>query len=85
MYADGVIDKADRDNRLAVVTDGLAKLDARRVVLAVPPVAEVDWTKPPRMLNDLLRHVFERIELDPETMQPLPDGFTWTVPEWRAD
>jgi DNA invertase Pin-like site-specific DNA recombinase len=84
MYADGVIDKSDRDHRLAAVTDGLAKLDARRVVLAVPPVGEVDWTKPPRVLNDLLRAVFERIELDPETMQPLPDGFTWTVPEWRA-
>ena len=83
LFADGVIDKADRDHRLAAVTDALAKLDAHRVVLAVPPVAEVDWTKPPRVLNDLLRAVFERIELDPETMQPQPDGFTWTVPEWR--
>jgi DNA invertase Pin-like site-specific DNA recombinase len=84
LYADGVIDKPERDHRLAAVTDALAALDDRRVVLAVPDVRGLDWTKPPRVLNELLRAVFERIDLDPATFQPRPDGFAWTVPEWRA-
>jgi len=80
----GQIDRAECDRRLAALTDALTKLDSRRVVLAVPPVSEVDWSKPPAVLNAFLRAMFERIDLDPETMQPLPDGFAWTVPEWRA-
>jgi DNA invertase Pin-like site-specific DNA recombinase len=80
----GQIDRAECDRRLTAVTEALGKLDARRVILSVPPVSEVDWTKPPAILGTFLRAVFERIELDPETMQPRPDGFTWKVPEARS-
>jgi DNA invertase Pin-like site-specific DNA recombinase len=81
MYDGGLIDRSDRDRRLAAVTDELQRLDARSVVLAVPAV---DWTRPPHALNAVLRALFERIELDPATFQPLPTGYVWTVPEWRA-
>jgi DNA invertase Pin-like site-specific DNA recombinase len=82
MYDGGLIDRADRDRRLAAVTDELQRLDARSVLLAVPAV---DWARPPHALNAVLRVLFERIELDPETFQPLPTGYVWTVPEWRAE
>jgi len=81
MYDGGLIDRSDRDRRLAAVTDELQRLDARSVVLAVPAV---DWTRPPHALNAVLRALFGRIELDPATFQPLPTGYVWTVPEWRA-
>lgn len=80
-YVSGAIDRPDRDRRLAALTDGLAKLDARTSILAVPAI---NWDWPPRALNAVLSALFERIELDPTTFQPLPDGYVWRVPEWRA-
>ena len=81
MFEAGHIDRADREHRLEVIHEGLAKLDARRVMLAVP---EVDRSRPTRQLNAVLRALFDGIDLDRETFQPLPDGFHWLVPEWRA-
>jgi hypothetical protein len=81
MYEAGLIDRGDRDRRLQVVMDGLVQLDARRMVSAVPTV---DWTWEPKPLNAVLRALFEQIELEPGTFQPLPDGYLWTVPEWRS-
>jgi DNA invertase Pin-like site-specific DNA recombinase len=83
MFEAGIIDRTDRDRRIGAVTEAMAKLDDRRVTLALD-VERIDWTKPPRVLNALLRAVFERIDLDPETFQPQPDGYLWRVPEWRA-
>jgi len=57
------------------------RIDARRVVRAIP---RVDWDWPPRELNAVLRALFVRIELEPDTFQPMPKGFIWTVPEWRS-
>ena len=82
MYADGLIDRADRDRRLAAVTDEMQALDARSVVMAVPAI---DWNRPPKAINTVLRALFTDIKLEPETFQPLPNGYAWTVPEWRAD
>lgn len=78
-YAEGLIEKAERDRRLAAVDDAVAKLDARRVMLAVP---RLDWSGEPRKVNAVLRALFDTIELDPATFQPV--RFDWTVPEWRA-
>lgn len=78
LYEAGHVDKAERDRRLALVTDRLARLDAERQVRAVP---KLDWTWSPRTINRVLRALFERIDLDPETFQP--KRFEWTVPEWR--
>jgi DNA invertase Pin-like site-specific DNA recombinase len=79
MYESGDIDKADKDRRLAEVAEGFAKLDSRRVVMAVPTI---DWSWPPKKLNAVLRALFDRVELDAATFQPT--GFEWAVPEWRA-
>ncbi len=81
MYESGLIERSDRDRRLAAVTDELQAIEARAVVMAVP---SVDWDWPPKALNRLLRALFERIELDQATFQPLPSGYRWTVPEWRS-
>jgi hypothetical protein len=80
MAADGVIDKADRDRRLAAIDDDYETLDAQRVILPVPDA--VDWSLPPRELNAVLRALWERVELGPDLM---PVRFVWRVPEWRAD
>jgi DNA invertase Pin-like site-specific DNA recombinase len=82
MYADGTIDKAERERRIAVIRAEVQRIDARRVVRAIP---QVDWDGPPRELNAVLRALFDRIELEPDTFQPKPKGFIWTVPEWRSE
>ena len=79
MYERGDIDRTEYTKRLAGVTDALAALDAKRVVLAVPAV---DWSWPPKQLNGVLGALFEEITLDPVTFQPV--RFGWQVPEWRA-
>jgi DNA invertase Pin-like site-specific DNA recombinase len=80
-FMDGTIDRADRDRRLAALSDALGRIEARSEIVAVPAI---DWTKPPKDLNTVLRVVFDRIDLDPETFQPVPKGYKWRVPEWRA-
>jgi DNA invertase Pin-like site-specific DNA recombinase len=80
LYESGHIDKAERERRLERVRDGLAALDERRMVQVVP---SIDWSWPPRELNRVLRALFERIELDPESFAPV--AFVWRVPDWRAD
>jgi hypothetical protein len=79
MYEAGDITKDDYRRRLAAIDDAEAHLDVRDVVMTVP---EVDWTWAPRKLNGVLRAIFDRIELDPATFQPV--SFAWSVPEWRA-
>jgi DNA invertase Pin-like site-specific DNA recombinase len=77
----GQINRAETDRRLAVVSDGLAKLDAAIELAKVPAL---DWTWPPKEINLVLVVLFERIDLDAATFQPLPDGYLWRVPEWRG-
>lgn len=79
LYEAGHVDRAERERRMAAVNEQIGALDTRSIVRDVP---SVDWSWPPRELNVVLRALFERIELDPETFQPR--SFTWTVPEWRA-
>lgn len=81
MYESGLIDRAERERRLAGVTDALGKLDAEQVLMAVPMV---EWSWEPKVINAVLRALFDGIDLEPETFRPKPDGFHWTVPEWRA-
>jgi hypothetical protein len=78
-YAEGLIDKAERDRRLRELDDHVARLDARRMIRAIPAL---DWSWPPRPVNAVLQAMFDAIELDPETFQPV--RFDWAVPEWRA-
>jgi DNA invertase Pin-like site-specific DNA recombinase len=80
MYADGLLDKAERARRLAVIEDRLDALDAATEVLAVP--AAIDWTWPPKAINSVLRAIWDRVELGPDLM---PARFVWRVPEWRNE
>ncbi|MGA3030849.1 MAG: recombinase family protein [Candidatus Limnocylindrales bacterium] len=81
-FMDGTIDRADRDRRLAAISDALGRLETRSEVVAIPAV---DWSQSSATLNGVLRALFERVDVDPETFQPRPDGYVWRVPEWRAD
>jgi hypothetical protein len=81
LYQSGDIDKSEKTRRLVRIGEREAKLQARAVVLRAPAF---DWTWPVREVNAVLRAIFERIDLDPLTFQPRPDGFAWYVPEWRA-
>jgi DNA invertase Pin-like site-specific DNA recombinase len=78
LYESGHIDKEERERRLSVITDRMSQIDAQSVLRAIPTL---DWSWSPRTINRVLRALFERIELDPETFQPV--RFEWTVPEWR--
>jgi len=75
MYAEGVIDKAERDRRLADIDAALAKLEARRELV---PIKAIDWTWPVEDLNPLLRELYV-VHLDTE-MKPTIE---WRVPEFR--
>lgn len=81
MYDSGDIDRAQYARRLSAVSDSLAKLAAKRVVMDVPTI---DWSWSPRVLNGVLRALLVDITLDAASFQPLPVGFQWTVPEWRS-
>jgi DNA invertase Pin-like site-specific DNA recombinase len=77
----GQIDRAECDARLRAVSEALGRLDASVVILSVPAI---DWTLPPSVIRPILAALFERITLDPLTFEPLPDGYVWRVPQWRA-
>jgi DNA invertase Pin-like site-specific DNA recombinase len=81
MYQSGDIGRDEKEGRLAGIVERAERLEARQVVMAIP---DVDWSWEPRALNGVLRALFERIELDRATFKPSPEGFVWTVPEWRA-
>jgi DNA invertase Pin-like site-specific DNA recombinase len=80
LYADGLIDKAERTVRLGRLDDELDTLDAAKVVVRVPDA--VDWTQAPAVVNAVLRALWERVELGPDLM---PERFVWRVPEWRVE
>lgn len=83
-YADGVIDKAERDRRLAAVAADESKLSTRRWVklIALPPDVEAD---DPRRVNAYLRRIFERATVDmSQKAQRGPSKWVPTVAfEWR--
>jgi DNA invertase Pin-like site-specific DNA recombinase len=81
MYESGEISKVEKVTRLRAVADAMVALQTRHELVALPAI---DWAQPIPNINAVLRALFERIDLDPETFQPRPDGFGWTVPEWRA-
>jgi DNA invertase Pin-like site-specific DNA recombinase len=78
MAEEGVIAKADRDRRLAVVDTELEALESRARLIEVPQ--EIDWSWEPRRLNRVLRGLWSEVQLGPDLM---PMSFTWRVPGWR--
>ena len=79
MYAEGLIDKSERNERLAAIDDALEELDVSRAMIDIPPT--IDWTKSEAVINTQLRALWKYVELGPDL---LPVAFTWWVPEWRA-
>jgi len=92
----GYDDEADRGTLAALrarigetaYLAGIAALDAarvargerQRIVLDIP--AAVDWTAPAEVVNEVLRSLWQSVQLGPDL---LPVAAEWTVPEWRAD
>lgn len=76
MRLDGLLSREDAVSQAAEVDVALNAL--------VPP-ARPDMRLPrqrsPQEQNAILRQLFERVELDPETFQPT--YFVWRHPEWR--
>ena len=78
MYQSGILDKAERDRRLAALADRLDALDNTRRIATVP---RIDWDWPAAQINAVLRALFAAVDLD-ATMRPV--RAEWLVPEWRA-
>jgi hypothetical protein len=81
-YGEGLIERDERDRRLAAIDADLVALDAAQIIVDIPQA--VDWTQPPAIVNGILRAMWETVELGPDLL-PLPDGFGWRRPEWRAE
>jgi hypothetical protein len=73
--------KETRDARWDAIDVELDRLDFAERVVEVP--GAVNWTQPTAVVNGVLRALWERIELGSDLL-PKPDGFAWTVPEWRG-
>lgn len=79
IYESGDIDRDEYRRRMGALDEEMATLDSRRVVVTIP---QIDWNWPPRQINNVLRAMFDHVELDPQTFKPV--RFEWTVPEWRS-
>ena len=80
-YGEGLIDKPERDRRLAVVDADLAEVISRADTLRAIPPRAIDWTSPPERLNEFLRSIWRHVELN-EVLGPIRAD--WIIPEWRA-
>ncbi len=78
-YEDGLIDKPARDAKLAVIVDELAAIAAAARLDVIPPA--IDWTWEPTAVNEILRAMWQYIELGPDLR---PVSAEWLVGEWRG-
>lgn len=74
---DGLIDRAEAVRQAAEVDSALNAL-----VKAPRPDMRFPRQRTPAEQNAILRQLFERVELDPETF--MPTEFVWRHPEWRS-
>jgi DNA invertase Pin-like site-specific DNA recombinase len=76
LYVSGLLDKADRNRRLAAIEYQRTALDAQKRVVAVPTA--IDWESwPPEQINAVLRTFWSRVELrDDMTLA----RFVWRLP-----
>ena len=94
-YTDGLIDKHERDTRLAVIVEAEAKLSTRRMIrrITIPPMimdattedGEVVRGDDPAKVNAYLRRLFVRVVVD--MSEPGKKGPSKSIPkldfEWR--
>jgi DNA invertase Pin-like site-specific DNA recombinase len=69
---------AEYDAAMADIRQEREALADRGRAVEVPQ--EIDWTAPVERVNDVLRALWERVELGPDLM---PVQFVWRVSEWR--
>jgi len=77
-FIDGLIDKGERDRRLAVIGDEIATIEA---VTTIEDVPAIDWTRPPETINQVLRALWRQVQMGPDLR---PVSAEWRVPEWRS-
>ncbi|MDP8905497.1 MAG: recombinase family protein [Chloroflexota bacterium] len=75
----GTFDRAEIERRAAKIDEEIARLDATQRLVDVPPA--IDWTWPPKAINEVLRAFWDHVQLNDE-MEPV--HAEWLVPEWRA-
>lgn len=63
MYAEGEIDKAERDRRLAAIEKERADLESIRRIKSFTLRQGIDWTAPPGVINARLRELWRSIRL----------------------
>lgn len=63
MYAEGAIDKAERDRRLGKIEEERAGLESVRRIKALTLRQGIDWTRPPGEVNARLRELWRSIRL----------------------
>lgn len=90
-YTDGILDKAERDRRLALIAADESRLSAARWIkrISIPPDLE---TGDPAKVNAYLRRLFARVTVDmsapaqrgPSAWRPTL-SFDWREPELRRD
>lgn len=74
----GLIDKARAVTERDAIDTELDRLDSADVVKVIPAI---DWTWEPSKLNDVLRAMWQYVQLGPDLR---PVSAEWLVPEWRA-
>jgi DNA invertase Pin-like site-specific DNA recombinase len=77
-FVAGYITSADRDRRMSAIASSEAALDAAEAMMEIP---EVDWGKPPSVVNVVLRAMWDHVVLDEQLH---PASAEWNVPEWRT-
>lgn len=91
MYAEGDIDKAERDRRLAAIERERSKLESVRRVKTFTLQQGIDWTEPPSVVNTRLRELWSAIRLayvpfvsvkgaHPGEQSLVPVSADWIVP-----
>jgi hypothetical protein len=75
---DGLIDRAESVRQIGAIDAELARLDAKP-----KPGLRMLGQLTPKEVNLALRSLFERIDLDPLTFQPV--YFKWRDPAWREE
>jgi DNA invertase Pin-like site-specific DNA recombinase len=73
--------KEVRDANWDAIDAELDRLDFIETIVEIPAI---DWTQPTAIVNGILRAMWERVGLGPDLL-PLPGGFIWRRPEWRAE
>ncbi len=82
LYADGTIDKPERQRRLGEVDAEISRLEAAgRAAGRLVSIPTLDWSWPPEAINAVLRAIWTRVDMGPDL---LPVRAEWTVPEWRS-